>query len=193
MIPDTLGQGMKRKMASRMLRSDRAEAVLDIAATAEHDLLAELQRTHDLLDLDHLDEVPAPADRREQLRQMWLAMLEDRFPQWWVEHCCPRLENPGEAAQYADLSDEEWQEQKAEWAARYRRNGLEGDDDELAEAHVRKRYDVDLRTFRHLVVTWPENRVADEVEGITAGGVRAAKEGLERVNDELAEREDTGA
>lgn len=184
-----MGQTIKRKMARQFIASEKADAVLDVATTTETQLLSELQRTHDLLGLDGLEGVPDPDDRRAQLRQMWLAMIEGRFPEWWVEHCCPRLENPAEAAQYADLSDEEWQEQKAEWAERYRNNDVDGDDDELAEAHIRHRYDVSLRTFRHLVVTWPEGRIADELERVAAAGVQTAYEGLERVNDELADRE----
>lgn len=181
-MEDLAGAG-KEQAAKRMLEREEARAAFEIVAEVEMTLLESVREQHAAIGLETIDEedLPSKEDRVEQLRQAAMAKAEGRFPEWLVEHKLEGvLENADEAASYADLSKEEWENTKAEWAERYREQDLEADDDELAKAHVRTRYDVDLDEFHHLVVKWPDGREAAELQEVLSSGVRMANQGIER-------------
>lgn len=182
-------EALQRKMAEKFLESDAAEALLSILTTVERRLVAAVVEQHDLLDVDGLDEVPDPDERAARLRSLWQAKMSGEFPAWWVEHYAD-LEHPGEAAQFANEAAEEWETTKGEWAARYRRQDMEGSDEELANAHTQARYGVPLDEFERVVIEWPDERHGDELQAVIAGPVEAAIGGIEASNDHLRERED---
>lgn len=182
-------EALQRKMAEKFLESDAADALLSILTTVERRLVAAVVEQHDLLGVDGIDEVPDPDERRERLRALWEAKMSGAFPAFWVEHYSD-LENAGEAAQFADEAAEEWETTKGEWAARYRRQSMEGSDEELANAHTRARYGVPLDEFERVVIEWPDDRHGDELQAVIAGPVVAAIEGIEASNDHLREREE---
>jgi len=191
-MPDRFSGGkevMQRKMVKKFLQSDAAEAVLSILTQTEERLLAAVVDQHEVLGLEGAGEVPDPDQRAGTLRELWLAKVEGRFPEWWVEHYAD-LENRKEAAQFAAASSEEWATTKEEWADRLRRNGLEGTDDELADGHVRRRYGVPLAEFKRQVVDWPDEREAEELQDVIAGPVERAISGVEAATDHLREQED---
>lgn len=187
---DRFGAGkeaMQRKLG-RKLVDEYGDAMLGVLTTVEHRLLEAVADQHDALDLAAVG-VPEPEARADRLRELWLAQFEGRFPAFWVEHYAD-LENPEEAAQFADLDAEEWETTKAEWADRYRRNGMDlDDDDELAAAHTTARYGVTLAEFEQVVVEWPEDRQGEELQDVIAGPVERAISGIEAATDHLRERE----
>jgi hypothetical protein len=190
-LSDRFGGGkdvMQQKMVQRVLDSEAAEAVLTILARTEHRLLTAVVEQHDLLGLDGPAAPLDPEERAERLRGLWEAKMAGEFPAFWVEHYAD-LDNPEEAAQFAAVDPEEWQTTKREWADRLRRNGLEGDTNELAEGHVRKRYGVGLAEFERVVVEWPDGRASEELQAVLAGPVETAVAGIERANDHLRDRE----
>jgi hypothetical protein len=179
---DLKGAG-KEQAAKRFLNSDEARAAFEVLSEIETTLLESVRDQHDAIGLETIDEdeLPSKEDRVGQLQQAAEAKVGGRFPEFVVETFLDdRLENADEAAAYADLSEEEWESTKAKWADNYREQGVEGDDEELARAHVRTRYDVDLDEFYHLVVNWPEGREAAELQDLLASGVRMANQGINR-------------
>ncbi|WP_435358455.1 hypothetical protein [Haloarchaeobius sp. DFWS5] len=190
--------GMKRKMARKMLNSRMGDATLNIVATAEVELVssvAELQEAAGFDDEERITAMPTVEDRKAQIQHVVEAKLNGRFRQWWVTHCSG-LENADEAAQKVGLDD--WQAQLERWADLLRENGTEGETDALAGAYVRSRYGCTLSEFETLVVEWPEgdenanSREAEEMKGVIAAGVTKANEGIERVTEELREGETDG-
>lgn len=168
-------------MAKQILKSEGGKAMFSIITGAERGLVASVKEQHDALGIDEIGALPDSEDRAEELYQLALAKVNGRFPAFAVENQYgSRLDNAEEAAEFAALDVDEWEEQKAEWADRYRSQGVEGTDEELAEAHVRARYDVDMATFETLVVDWSDDREARELERIVTAGLKTAQNGIDR-------------
>ena len=184
------GGDPRKALATKFFQSKQAEAFLSIVAHRERRIMeavADLQESVDA-DVDVVEGVPSVDDRVEQIRSMALAMIDESLPSWYVQEAMD-LENAEEAAQYADLTADEWETTKETWADRYREQGIEGDVDELATAHVRARFDVDdLETFREGVVEWPDDRQRAVLEEALAGGLEMAEQGIEDVTEELEDR-----
>ncbi|MFC6953533.1 hypothetical protein [Halorubellus litoreus] len=187
---DAMPGSTKRGMAQKLLTSEMGNALLDIVARAEHQLVesvVDLQRAADLADEERIERVIPPEDRREQLRSLALAKLEGRFPEWWVVNCSG-VDNAEEATEKVGV---DWEAQKARWADLVRENGAEGDDVVLAESYCQRRYGCSLKQFRHLVVEWPEGddggepREAREMRAVAVGGLSQAKETIDAVTAEL--------
>ncbi|WP_455448603.1 hypothetical protein [Natrinema thermotolerans] len=179
------GGDPRKALATKFFQSKQAEAFLSIVAHRERRIMeavVDLQEAADA-DIDVIEGVPSVDDRVEQIRSMALAMIDESLPEWYVQEAMD-LENAEEAAQYADQTEEEWQETKETWADRYREQGIEGGVDELATAHVRTRFDVDdLETFRQAVVEWPNERQQAVLEEALAGGLEMAEQGIRDVTD----------
>jgi len=184
-LRDLTTAGNPRKaLATKFFQSQQAEAFLSIVAHRERrvmEAIADLQKATD--GVEPIEGIPSVDDRVEQIRSMALAMIDESLPSWYVEEAID-IENSGEAAQYADLTDEEWETTKETWADRYREQGVEGDVDELAKAHVRTRFDVeDLETFREAVVEWSDDRRQAVLKEALAGGLEMAEQGIRDVTD----------
>ncbi|AFO58429.1 MULTISPECIES: hypothetical protein [unclassified Natrinema] len=184
------GGDPRKALATKFFQSKQAEAFLSIVAHRERRIMeavVDLQEAADA-DIDVIEGVPSVDDRVEQIRSMALAMIDESLPEWYIQEAMD-LENAEEAAQYADLTEEEWETTKETWADRYREQGIEGDVDELATAHVRTRFDVDdLETFRQAVIEWPDDRQRAVLEEALAGGLEMAEQGIENVAEELEDR-----
>ncbi|SES70491.1 hypothetical protein [Natrinema hispanicum] len=184
------GGDPRKALATKFFQSRQAEAFLSIVAHRERRIMeavVDLQEATDA-DIDVIDGVPSVDDRVEQIRSMALAMIDESLPEWYITEAMD-LENAEEAAQYADLTADEWETTKETWADRYREQGIEGDVDELATAHIRARFDIDdLETFREAVVEWPDDRQRAVLEEALAGGLEMAEQGIEDVTEELEDR-----
>jgi|GEM_PF-1541124 len=184
------GGDPRKALATKFFQSKQAEAFLSIVAHRERRIMeavVDLQEAADA-DIDVVEGVPSVDDRVEQIRSMALAMIDESLPSWYVQEAMD-LENAEEAAQYADLTADEWETTKETWADRYREQGIEGDVDELATAHVRARFDIDdLETFREGVVEWPDDRQRAVLEEALAGGLEMAEQGIEDVTEELEDQ-----
>ncbi|DAC85267.1 hypothetical protein [Natrinema versiforme] len=182
------GGDPRKAMAEQFFKSEQAEAFLSIVAHRERRIMeavADLQEAVDDEDVEPLEGLPSVDDRVGQIRSMALAMVDDSLPSWYVEEAID-IENAGEAAQYADLTPEEWQTTKETWAERYREQDLEGSVEELATAHVRTRFDVEgLEEFREAVVEWPTERQKAVLEEALAGGLQMAEQGINEVAEGL--------
>lgn len=185
---DSMRQSAKRQAAKQFLEGEAAEAVLRVLTTIEQRLLEAVVEQHDVLNLDGAGAVPDRDDRAAELRQLWLAKAEGRFPAWWVETYAD-VEHPGEAVQYAGLDADAWAEQLATWADRYREAGVDGSDRLLANSHIKTRYGVGLEAFEEEVVEWSAERQSRELQRIMAGPVERAIGGIERATDQLRDQE----
>lgn len=180
----------KRETVKRLLKSEKGAAALSILVEAEQTLIASVLEQHETLGITEIDtsDLPSKDDRVSQLQAVALAKIEGRFPAHFVEtYFDGRLDHASEAAQFADLDDDEWTAKKAEWAASLRDQGVDGGDEELARAHARTRYGIDLDEFEALVVNWPDGRETDELKGILASGVQLANEGINETTRILEE------
>jgi len=133
--------------------------------------------------LEPIEGLPSVDDRVEQ-NPLDGARDDRRLASpWYVEEAID-IDNADEAAQYADLSNQEWQTTKETWADRYREQGVEAGVDELAKAHIRTRFDVDdFETFCEAVVEWPNERQQAVLEEALAGGLKMAEQGIRDVTD----------
>lgn len=98
------------------------------------------------------------AFRAEQLRDGLMALAESDFPAFHVRQVFETYadddttKGAAEAMAYADMTADEFEDEKAAWAEGWRERGLEGTDEELASAHVTTRYGLELATFQRYVV-----------------------------------------
>lgn len=124
--------------------------------------LAEAQREHQqALGLEPtVEEVDVEA-RKDTLLDFIEAQLGGDFVEFYFEHLAPADLDAEKAEPYLGLSTEEWEQQKATWAERYRETGggdLGGySDDELARLHVEDVFGVDLATFEREIVDWSKS------------------------------------
>lgn len=184
------GGNPKLAMAKNALESEWAAATLAIVAHRERQLVEHVDELHDELGLDGIDDIPDPDDRVEQIRAFALAMIDDSAAEWWVEHVlADRIDNASEAAQYADLDPEEWADQREQWADTYREQGVDGTTDELAAAHTRARYGLDLDEFESVVVEWSDDRQREAVESVMLGGLDTADQGVVDATEHLRDQE----
>lgn len=125
-------------------------------------------------------------ERSERLRAGLKGMVNGDVPGAWVAHETD-LEHADEAAEFASADVDEWTEQCAEWAERWRDSGLEGTDAELADAHIRSRYGVTKAAFEELVVEWDDDRVNDALRSMLAGPIEEATEQIEQAAETVRE------
>lgn len=170
-IPAHVKPVLKRVVA------DGGDELLRFYAEKEDEMLSLAKRQADVtdgLDAGDVPDVDVEA-RAEQLIDGLMALMEGSFPAFYAEqyidtHADDNAKLPPEKARrYADLSADEWEEQKSDWADGWRNEGLEGTDDELARAHVTTRFGVSLEAFAQYVVTWGTGTQADRMEEFFGG------------------------
>ncbi|QSG06461.1 hypothetical protein [Halapricum desulfuricans] len=186
-------EGYKRKkmkkMARKLLESEQGKVALQILTTAERTLLQSVREQREAMGLDgDLDELPSKEDRAEQIRQLALAAIADEVPRHYVEtYLRDRLDHVDEAAEYADLDEDEWVAQKERWADQLRAQGATGSDEALAARFVEMRYDVPIEEFYQFIVDWPESREAQEIEAIVTSGLKSANQTINAHTEILEE------
>lgn len=180
-----------KKVARKLLESEQGKVALRILTTAEHALLQSVREQREAMGLDgDLEDLPSGDDRAEQIRQLALAAIADEFPRHYVEtYLGHRLDLVDEAAEYADIDEDEWTDQKQRWADDLRDEGATGSDDDLAARFVEMRYGVPIEDFYRQVVDWPDGREAQEIENIVASGVKTANHAI-NVHTEMLEQAD---
>lgn len=163
---------MKQQMAQQFVQGEQFNAILTIFTEIEQETVAAVQDVADVTDgMDGIEEIPSAEDRRAVLQEMAQAVITGEFPQWYIKRIAP-IDHAEEAAGHVGADIEDLVEN---WAQNLRDQDVDGDDEELATAYVRSRYDVeDLDEFEQLI-TWNEEKVQQTMENVVAGGFNTAQ------------------
>lgn len=176
----------KEETMKRAIRQSGAlEAVANIIAGLETELLDEVAALEDAAGIDHIDAVPDQEERRETLLALVQAKMGGDPREFYVsEIASQHVENAADAKPYLGLDPEEWESQIATWAESYRSKGAGSDmtDREIAEEHVRRKFGVSLSEFERNIVEWEQS---DMLRRVLAGNVETAIEGVGVVRSEL--------
>lgn len=133
---------------------------------------------------DLLEPLPDQEERVQQLCDALASKLKGDPWGAWADHYAPDGLEADAAAEYAHMTDEEWQQQCERWADRYREmedvatDGMS--DEELVRAHVRTTFGVDLEAFVMDVVEW---RPARLYEVAVTGPMQEHRDVLEALAD----------
>lgn len=182
-----MGDGMKKRMLSKLMDSDAATNLTGIIAEVENELLHAAKPLDDELGTGHIDRVPAVEERRDALKALLEAVATDSMKEVWVVEILPEIvENPDKAEQYVGMGaeSEAWEAKQAKWADGWRSRGAEGSDRALAEHHVPDTFGTDLETFEDRVVGFEPG---EEAERLFAANFRAVKRVLEDAAGEVGE------
>jgi len=177
---------MKQQMAQQFVEGEQFNAILTIFTEIEEETVEAVQDVADVTDgMDGIEEIPSAEDRQAVLQEMAGAVISGEFPQWYITRIAP-IEHPEEAAQYVG---EEIDDLVENWADNLRDQDVDGDDEELATAYVRSRFDVaDLDEFEELI-DWDEEKVQQTMEDVVAGGFNTAQNTARQAADIIEEDE----
>jgi len=173
--------------------SEQVQAFAAIIAGLEHQQLQAVEDLHDALGIDGIERTADVEARQQQLLELADAMANSDLTRWWFEDgpASTHLDHPEDAMDYVGLSDEDWQDRIAGWAAAYRDRSEEFEemsDREIAEQHVRSQFGVPLDVFEREVVAFDRGTalqtiIATNFEAVTEG-VQAATAAIDEGDDD---------
>ena len=166
--------------------SETVAAVALAVAGAERDLHGAVQAHYEALGVDPPDDRPPAEARVEQLRRLVRHHVEGDLWGYFVEEAAPEgLERPEEARAFAGLDDEAWAEQ-LDALADAAPEGSGETPRERADAVVRDRFGVDLKTFETRIVGWHRERT---LRGALRGPIDADIERIRAATDAIERAE----
>ncbi|WP_232703144.1 hypothetical protein [Halobacterium wangiae] len=158
---DRVQEQMQKQSAGAMFERFRPqmEALATVVARREASQLRLAQRLAEASDAEvSVDAVADVEERADQLEAMAEAAATQDLEGWYFGEFAPdHLDNPEQAAQYAGLDGDAWENQIAAWATAYRSQSPEAEsfeDRELAGIHVENEFGVPLEEFEQNVVDW---------------------------------------
>lgn len=171
-----LPPGMKPML--RKVVSDGGDELLQFYAEREQRLLGAARavaQSHET----NLANVPEYSDERvsertDELTDGLFALVEGDFSEFFADLYVASAadadaKTPDRATAYADLTPDEWREQKTKWADGWREQGLEGTDDELATAHITTQFGIPKQAFYDVVVDWSDDAHGRKLEYFFGG------------------------
>lgn len=169
-----------QQIAQDPTESEIVQALVSVIVGLEMRQLDAVQDLHDAHGIDGVDVQASESARRDQLLGLVDAIASDNFRGWWFEEVISEhIENPEDAAAYAGLSEEEWEEQIANWAETYRTRGGEDfeqhSDRDIARLHVERTFGVSLREFEREVVGFSRS---EAMQTVLAGNFEAVEQGI---------------
>lgn len=178
--------GAQQRLIKRAVENyGAADAMAEIIAGFEMELLEEIALLHEELDVEYLETLPDEEQRKEALTDLATSKLAGDGEGWYVEYSLQEhLEDAEDAKAYLGLDEDDWTEQVETWADLYRDRGAEGGDRELAALHVERKFDVSLEEFEARVVGWDE---AEMLEQQIAGNFQVARDAVRAAREELQE------
>lgn len=180
-----------QQIAQDPTESEIVQALVSVIVGLE---VRQLDAVHDLHEAHGIDDVDVRVSedaRREQLLGLVDAIASGSFREWWFEEVVgEHIENAEDAMVYADLSDEEWEQQIGTWASTYRDRAsdefADSTDREIARLHVERTFGVSIGEFEREVVDF-DRSVA--METVLAGNFTAVVQGM-RAAEAAAEDEE---
>ncbi|MFC7226304.1 hypothetical protein N0B31_02730 [Salinirubellus salinus] len=176
-----------RQIAQNPRQSEHLREAAGVIAHIEAEQRRTARELHDVLDVP--GEAPALIDedaRVDQLCDLLSARVSGNLQSYWLEHHVPdhvSEADDAETVRYVGMDAAEWNATCREWAENYREQGVDGGTTEIADAHIRRTWDVPLEEFEELVVNVTPQRVLQE--GAT-GPSQRTQEAYERAVDHAA-------
>lgn len=194
MIP---GLNAKREQMQQMMElannpaeSPQVEALVTIIAELEYRQLEAVENLHSALDVDGLEVTGDREQRQEQLKELIEAIASgDVTEHWFANVASEHIENPEKATAYADLSEDEWEDQIEQWADAYRSRIPDAEDmtdRELAAEHIYRTFGVGIDEFEREVVSFSEG---EALQTLLARNFEAVEEGIQTAADVAADAE----
>lgn len=168
-------------MARNPRESDKVQALVTVLADREYRLLDAVGTLEDAVGEATVDVEQTEAERRDQLLDLVDAIApgDPSVKEWWLQEVAgDHLTDPQQALPYLGMPAEEWDQQVETWAEQYHRRAPEEFKDyadrEIAAAHVRRTFGVDLHTFEEEVVGWSRGEAIRDVLGANFEAVETA-------------------
>lgn len=183
----------KQRLVKQIANESGAiEAITQIVAGLEEDLLTQIDELHAAQGIDYYDEIPDAEERSATLQELIFAQLSGNQRQCYVDiELGKHLENAEDAKPYLGLDPDEWEEQKEKWADAYAGKVERAEamsTEEIAGTHVYQKFGVTLAEFERRVVEWDPGEM---LEASIAGNMHAASAGIDRAREEV-EAEESG-
>ena len=152
---------MQQQSAGAMFEKFRPQfgAIATVVARREVAQLRLVKRLAEASDAEVSVEALADVEERaDQLEAMAEAAATQDLEGWYFEEFAPEyLNEPENAAEYAGMGGDSWENQIAAWATAYRSQSPEAEsfeDRELASLHVEHKFGVPIEEFEQNVVDW---------------------------------------
>jgi len=173
--------------------SERIRAIAEILTEIQRAQRAAVIDQRDELGIDPDDDVNEvdPEDRTGEVLDLVDAYTPGGpgLAETWLARAAPSdldVDDPAALANYAGLSQEEWEHQQQTWANSYRAadgQAADATDRDLAELHVSSKWGVSLERFEALVVNWDKGRA---LRDLLAGPSEATEEAVYANTEALA-------
>jgi len=155
---DAVKSEMMGQLAKQALGSDEMEAIAEIVAAQEAELLKEVAKLQEAVEGERRIDVPDVKERTETLVMIAEAMISGNAEQLFrTKFLDQHFKNPDRAAGYIGIDAEDWDDQIRTWADTYREQagGLsDWTDRQIAELHVKDTFGVTLDRFEEEVVNF---------------------------------------
>lgn len=185
---------MMGKMVQKMIHGEAGDILTGLIAAKEIDLLERVDRLHDVVDVDEIENIPTKADRKAQLKKLVEALINDDIPSFWFEVVGEaRLENPEDAREYLDLEGDEWANQCDQIVRSYRKQGDERPRSAIVADYVNRKFDVDVDFFVSHVVNWTGTQKRNVASTFLLGNFNAVGAGIESAIEALENTEEPDA
>lgn len=175
------GRAMK-PVARQFLNSDLAVNLTQVWAEKE----ASLTEAARGLPGDHDLPENAADDRAQAIREAAQAILAGDLQEHYLAHYTP-VENAERATRYLGLDDDEWQGVRDGWVSRFRAEGIEADDAEIIQAHIKRQFNVPTGTFEDLVVGWDDAQTERAMREMLLGPLDDVEAAIEAATETLQE------
>jgi hypothetical protein len=167
--------------------SDEVRAIATAVAELERDLHGAVQEHYDVIGAEPPEDLAPTEERVDQLCRLVENQISGDLWSYYVNEQAPEsLKNSEKARKHVGKSPDEWQATVDRWADRLREqlgDDVEDvNDPDLADRFTRRRFGVDLLTFRDAVVNWSPGRT---MQIAMRGRVDADIKRIERATEAL--------
>ncbi|WP_306056990.1 hypothetical protein [Natronococcus wangiae] len=180
------------KVVGNMINGEAGDILTGLIAAKEIDLLEHVDRLHDAVGVDQIEQIPAKADRKEQLKALVQALINDEIPAFWFDVVGENtLENPEDAREYLDLKGDEWSDRVNKIVRSYRKQGDERPRSEIVADYVNRKFGVDVGWFVSHVVNWTPTQKRNVASTFLLGNFNAVGAGIDAALEAIEDDVDT--
>lgn len=185
-LPGNKKRELYKSALGRVLDSELGDRILNIVVKQEVALVERVARLESALDIDHIQEVPQIEERKETLRGVIEAMMEDDVAGWWFEEVvAPQIDNPDDAEELVGLTAQEWGETCDKWVRSYRMNGSDLSRSEIVADYVDRQFGVPVDVFVSQVVVWDDRTQQQRLQEVMTANFGAAEHGIDLALEEV--------
>ncbi|USZ73245.1 hypothetical protein [Natronosalvus halobius] len=180
------------KVVGNMINGEAGDILTGLIAAKEIDLLERVDRLHDAVDVDQIESIPSKADRKEQLKALVQALINDEIPAFWFDVVGEdTLENAADAREYLDLEGDEWTHRVDKIVRSYRKQGDERPRSEIIADYINRKHGVDVGWFVSHVVNWTPTQKRNVASTFLLGNFNAVGAGINAALEAIEDDVDT--